>query len=448
LIELCLWLQVNTQMRRRTSAVEESDMQRRIKLFGEVKSPEAYRIRDFLQRNGVRFQWIEVSCNDDAKSYVGLASPSDPRFPVLTVGDHPLYAPSLAQIVQAIGGAVTPADKEYDLAVYGAGPAGLSAAVYGASEGLHTILVERYSIGGQAAGTSRIENYLGFSEGIGGAELARRAREQALRFGAEILLATECVAGGVDQGTLVGVLDSGAIVRSRSVICATGVEYVRLNLPNEERLLGRGFYYGTGSSEVKLCGGHVFIVGGGNSAGQAALHLASRVSKVTMLVRGQSLKETLSQYLIDRIRLSPNIEVKVLSVLTAIEGEQALERIRYRDLESGEETEVDTGWLFVCVGGRPQTEWTDVDRLARDSAGYILTGMDLLQNNGQQRQWSLERGPYPMETSIPGVFAAGDIRSNSIKRCATAVGEGAAAVASVHRYLSSISEMQGVPERR
>jgi thioredoxin reductase (NADPH) len=167
-----------------------------------------------------------------------------------------------------------------------------------------------------------------------------------------------------------------------------------------------------------------------------------------MLVRGQSLKETLSQYLIDRIRLSPNIEVKVLSVLTAIEGEQALERIRYRDLESGEETEVDTGWLFVCVGGRPQTEWTDVDRLARDSAGYILTGMDLLQNNGQQRQWSLERGPYPMETSIPGVFAAGDIRSNSIKRCATAVGEGAAAVASVHRYLSSISEMQGVPERR
>lgn len=423
-------------------------MQHKIKLFGEIKSSKAYRIRDFLQRNGVQFQWIEISCDDAAESCVGPASLSDPGFPVLTVGDRTFYAPSLAQIAQAIGWAVTPADNEYDLAVYGAGPAGLSAAVYGASEGLHTVLVERYSIGGQAASTSRIENYLGFPEGIGGAELASRSREQALRFGVEILLAAECVAGEVEQGTFVGVLDSGATVRSRSIICATGVEYVRLNLPNEERLLGCGFYYGTGSGEANLCEGHVFIVGGGNSAGQAALHFASRVSKVTMLVRGQSLKDTLSQYLIDRIRLSPNIEVKVCTVLTAIEGEQALERIRYRDLKSGEETEIDTGWLFVCVGGRPQTEWTDVDLLARDSAGYILTGMDLLQNNRLQRRWPLERKPYPMETSLPGVFAAGDIRSNSIKRCATAVGEGAAAVASVHRYLSSMSEVQAVPERR
>jgi thioredoxin reductase (NADPH) len=410
----------------------------RIKLFGETKCPKSYRIRDFLQRNDIRFQWTEIARNEDAFLHTGLHSLSDPRFPVLKIGEHALYAPTLAQIVHAVGWATSPAEPQYDLAIYGGGPAGLSAAVYGASEGLRTVLIERFSIGGQAGSTSRIENYLGFPEGISGTQLASRARDQALRLGAEIILAAECVGGKIGDCSFLGILDSGDTVRSRSIICATGVDYTRLNLANEERLLGRGFYYGAGSSEAGLCRDHVFVVGGGNSAGQAALHLASRTSKVTMLVRGQSLKSTLSQYLVDRIDLSSNIEVKVNCVLTGIEGSESLEKIRYRTLDTNEETEVDTGWVFACVGGKPQTEWVDAEQLARDSAGYILSGTDLLQKTDSPLHWPLERVPYTMEASIPGIFVAGDLRANSVKRCATAVGEGAAAVASVHRYLSSM----------
>jgi thioredoxin reductase (NADPH) len=414
-------------------------MHLKIKLFGEKKCPKSYRIRDFLQRNGMRFQWTEISGDEDSLHHTGLDSLSDARFPVLKMGEATLYAPTLAQIVQALGWATGPAESEYDLAIYGGGPAGLSAAVYGASEGLRTVLIERFSIGGQAGSTSRIENYLGFPEGISGAELASRARAQALRLGAEIVLAAECIGGKLDANSFLGMLDSGDTVKSRSIICATGVEYIRLNLPNEERLLGRGFYYGAGSSEASLCRGHVFVVGGGNSAGQAALHLASRASKVTMLVRGQSLKSTLSQYLVDRIGDSSNIEVKVNCVLDAIEGGESLEKIRYRALEDDEETEVETGWVFACVGGKPQTEWTDAEQFERDAAGYILTGTDLLQKHDLPLNWPLERAPYPMEASVPGMFVAGDLRANSIKRCATAVGEGAAAVSSVHRYLSSMN---------
>ncbi len=411
-------------------------MQVKIKLFGERKCPKSYRIRDFLQRNGMCFQWTEIARNDDALIHTGLGSVYDSSFPVLKIGEQTLYSPTLAEIVHAVGWATSPAEPEYDLAIYGGGPAGLSAAVYGASEGLRTVLIERFSIGGQASSTSRIENYLGFPDGISGSELASRARDQALRLGAEILLAAEGIGGKLDEGSFVGMLDSGATVRSRSIICATGVEYTRLNLANEEHLLGRGFYYGAGSSEAGLCRGHVFVVGGGNSAGQAALNLASRAGKVTMLVRGQSLKSTLSQYLVDRIDLSPNIEVKVACVLTGIEGGDSLEKIRYRTLDRDEEAEVDTGWVFVCVGGKPQTESVDAELLARDSAGYILTGTDLLPKSNSPVHWPLERSPYPMEASTPGIFVAGDLRANSIKRCATAVGEGAAAVASVHKYLS------------
>lgn len=287
---------------------------------------------------------------------------------------------------------------------------GLSAAVYGASEGLHTVLIERFSIGGQAGSTSRIENYLGFPERISGAELASRARDQALRLGAEIVLAAECIGGKLDGSSFLGMLDSGATVKSRSIICATGVEYIRLNLANEQRLLGRGFYYGAGSSEASLCRGHVFVVGGGNSAGQAALHLASRASKVTMLVRGPSLKSTLSQYLVDRIGVSSNIGVKVNSDLAAIEGGESLEKVRYRALETDEETEVDTGWVFACVGGKPQTEWTDAQQFARDAAGYILTGTDLLQKHDSHSigLWNVRPTRWkqvPLECLLQAIFA-------------------------------------------
>lgn len=407
----------------------------KITLFGEARCPKAYVIRDFLQRNGAPYQWIEITSSEEAHRYLGLDSEFSERLPALVVGATTLYSPTLRDIASAIGSSIRPSCREYDLAIVGAGPAGLSAAVYGASEGLRAIVVERYSIGGQAGSTSRIENYLGFPQGLSGVELASRAREQAVRFGAEILLAAECVDGLVEDGRFNIILNGGETIVARAVICATGVEYGRLHLPNETQFIGRGLYYGAGSSEANLCSGHVFVIGGGNSAGQAALHLASRASKVTMLVRGESLKATLSQYLVDRIRVSPNIEVRTRTVLTGVDGDTSLERIAYQDLSSEEEFAAETGWVFVCVGGRPQTEWTGSSDLARDAAGYMLTGMDLLPRDGSPVQWSGERNPYPMETCIAGCFAAGDIRSNSVKRCATSVGEGAMAVASVHRFL-------------
>ena len=413
-------------------------MPQKLVLFGPVKCPKSCVIRDFLERNGVPFQWIEITCSDDAQRFVGLESESSDRLPALLVAGNILYSPTLMDIAAAIGSSVRPALAEYDVAIVGAGPAGLSAAVYGASEGLRTVLIERFAIGGQASSTSRIENYLGFPQGLSGVELASRAREQAVRFGAEILLASECVDGMISDGRINIILKDGQSVVTRAVICATGVAYGRLNLLHEEKFIGRGLYYGAGSGEANLCSGHVFVIGGGNSAGQAALHLASRARKVTMLVRGDSLKATLSNYLIDRIRVSPNIVVRTHTELIRIDGDTSLERITYRNLDTKEELTAETGWVFICVGGKPQTKWTGSSSdVARDAAGYMLTDTDLLQGKNAPLQWSGERNPYPMETSIPGIFAAGDLRATSIKRCATAVGEGAMAIASVHRFLTT-----------
>lgn len=410
-------------------------MTEKITLCGLVKCPKAYLVRDFLQRNGILFQWVEIASDEDARRYVGLDSALSQRLPALLVGAKTLYAPSLKEIAAATGNSIRPSRDEYDLAIIGAGPAGLSAGVYGASEGLRTIVIERYSIGGQAGSTSRIENYLGFPQGLSGVELAHRAREQAMRFGTEILLAAECVDGMIAEGRFSITLNGGDSLTARAVICATGVEYGRLDLSEESAFIGRGLYYGAGSSEANLCSGQVFVVGGGNSAGQAALHLAARVNKVTMLVRGVSLKATLSQYLIDRIKLSPNIEVKTRTRISRLEGDTSVQRVAYRNVDTDEEFVAESGWVFVCIGGKPQTEWTGSSDVARDASGYVLTGMDLLQSDGSARFWSAARNPYPMETSIPGCFAAGDLRATSIKRCATAVGEGAMAVASVHRFL-------------
>src|ERR1700676_4072558 len=244
-----------------------------ITLLGRRGSPAAYAIRDFLHRSDVPYRWIELTSDEEARAKAQVSGLADPRLPVCLFPDGTRFEnPTVRQITEKLGWFRTRAPSEYDLGIYGAGPAGLSAAVYGASDGLKTVLIERFAIGGQAGSTSRIENYLGFPEGISGAELASRARDQALRLGAEILLAAECIGGKLDESSFLGMLDSGDTVRSRSIICATGVEYTRLNLANEERLLGRGFYYGAGTSEASLCRGQVFVVGGGNSAGQAALH--------------------------------------------------------------------------------------------------------------------------------------------------------------------------------
>ena len=410
-----------------------------IKILGKLGSPLGYMIRDFLHRGDVPFEWIELRSDTDAREKANVANLHDSRLPVCVFPDGTrLECPTIRQITEKLGWFHDPSRAEYDLAIYGAGPAGLSAAVYAASEGLSTVVIERSAIGGQAGSSSKIENYLGFPDGISGMELAERAREQACRFGAEILIAREGVRGEFLPGKIVGYLADGAKIVARSTICATGVEYRRLNIPNEDRLLGAGLYYGAGASEATLCRNSdaVFVVGGGNSAGQAAMHFSRYAANVTMVLRGPCLKKTLSQYLVDRISAAPNIRVLTDTEVTAIEGDEVLERITVTNRKTGAGQTFDTHWLFVCIGGDPRTDWAQQVGIVRDDAGYLVTGPDLLHGGGKPDGWPLDRDPYYLELSLPGMFAAGDVRHGSVKRCASAVGEGAMSVTFVHRYLA------------
>ena len=310
--------------------------------------------------------------------------------------------------------------------------------MYAASEGLKTVLIEREAVGGQAGTSSRIENYLGFPGGISGAELAERARQQAVHFGADILLMREGVKAVFRDRRIVVDLAGGGTMTARSNICATGVEYRRLGLPGEDRLLNAGVFYGAGASEAALCRGeHVYVVGGGNSAGQAAVHFAENGSRVSIIIRGEHLGATLSQYLVDRIESDPNIEVLTRSEVTAVEGDRVLRAITIADRAAGAERTVPAGRLFVCIGGRPNTEWAKDTVIIRDKAGYLVTGPDLLEGGRPPAVWEPTRQPFFLETSVPGSFAVGDVRRNSVKRVASAVGEGAMAVQFVHRFLSA-----------
>jgi thioredoxin reductase (NADPH) len=321
------------------------------------------------------------------------------------------------------------------VSIYGAGPAGLSAAVYSASEGLKTVVVERLTVGGQAGTSPKIENYLGFPGGVSGADLAERARNQAERFGAEILILRESVRGEFMPGRGIGYLGDGTKIVARTSLCATGMDYRKLNLPNEDRFRGVGVYYGAGASEAAFCGGDdVFVVGGGNSAGQAALHFSRYAASVKLVVRGDSLKSTLSQYLVDRIT-SSSIEVLLRTEVVALDGNTILEHITLRNNSTGCEWTENTSWLFLCLGGVPHTQWAAESGMLRDEGGYLVTGPDLVNDGQRPDNWPLDRQPYHLETNIPGVFAAGDVRHKSIKRCASAVGEGAMAVSLIHRYL-------------
>jgi thioredoxin reductase (NADPH) len=411
-----------------------------VKILGRTSSPNGYMIRDFLHRSDVPFEWIELANDDDARAQAGVSSVRDSRLPVCIFPDGTrLECPTIRQITEKLGWFRNPTRAEYDLAIYGAGPAGLSAAVYGASEGLSTVVIERSAVGGQAGSSSKIENYLGFPDGVSGADLAERARNQACRFGAEILIGREGVRGEFITGKGVGYLADGTKIVARATICATGVAYRHLNLPNEDRLLGAGVYYGAGASEAAICTADddVFIVGGGNSAGQAALFFARSAGSVTMVILGDCLKQTLSQYLVDRIHSSPNVRVFKKSRVVALDGGETLQSITIENLETGEPKVYPTRLLFVCIGGEPHTQWAEEVGIQRDEGGYLITGPDLLiKGGGTPSNWPLDRNPYYLETSMPGVFAAGDVRHGSIKRCASAVGEGAMAVAFVHRYLA------------
>ncbi|MGA9474200.1 MAG: FAD-dependent oxidoreductase [Terriglobales bacterium] len=410
----------------------------RVQVFGRTGCAAAYAIRDFLHRCDVPFEWVELKTDEQSRA-IGVDNINDPRLPVCVFADGArMQNPTLRQITEKLGWFRDPSRSEYEVAIYGAGPAGLSAAVYAASEGLATVLIERSAIGGQAASSPKIENYLGFPSGIRGADLAERAREQAYRFGAEILLAREGVRGEFSTGKRVGYLADGSKIIARSAICATGINYRRLDLPGEERFHGAGVYYGAGASEASLCGNeHVFIVGGGNSAGQAALHFVKFAQKVTIVVRDSSLKSTLSSYLLDRINSAKNIELLTNTEVTALQGNGVLQAITLTNRRTGATQTCNTRWLFVCIGGGPHTEWAKGTGVVRDEAGYLVTGPDLLDGGKRPEGWPLDRNPYYLETNVPGVFAAGDVRHGSVKRLASAVGEGAMAVMFVHRYLAS-----------
>jgi thioredoxin reductase (NADPH) len=411
--------------------------QSKVKVFGRTGSPQGFAVRDFLYRNDVAFEWIELHTDDEARA-IGLESVADDRLPVCVFDDGTrMDRPTIRRISEKLRWFRDPSLSEYDLAIYGAGPAGLSAAVYGASEGLKTIVVERWAVGGQAGTSPRIENYLGFPQGISGAELADHAREQACRFGAEILISGEGVRGEFTAGKRVGYLADGTRVVARAAICATGVEYHRLPVANEERFRGAGVYYGAGASEAALCVGHqVVVVGGGNSAAQATLHFSQHVAHATLVVRGDSLKSTVSAYLVDRISAAKNVEVLTQTEVTALEGSDMLQAVLLTNRQTGASRRIETQWVFVCIGGAPRTEWAVQAGVTRDEAGYLVTGPDLLRDDQRPDGWPLDRPPYYLETNIPGLFAAGDVRHGSVKRCASAVGEGAMAVMFVHRYLA------------
>ena len=406
-----------------------------LSVIGGRLSESSQRIRDLLANNQIPYRWIDVE-DASAQQLLAEASLDADRLPiVLTPDTEPLVAPDPAELAERVGLQTHEELAYYDLVVVGAGPAGLAAAVYGASEGLRTVVVERQSFGGQAGMSSRIENYLGFPAGLSGADLARRATTQARRFGSELLTAQEAVGVDVVGGTRVVRLADGTSIASHTVLLAPGVSYRRLNALGADRLTGRGIWYGTASTgdAALLNGNEAFIVGGANSAGQAALHLA-RSSHVTILYRGDSLQKSMSQYLVDRIESMPEeITVRLRAEVREAHGEDELEEITID--EAGELSRVPATAMFVFVGAEPHTDWLG-NAPARSERGFILTGEQVLDVPKGCPPWPLKhREPFALETSIPGVFAAGDVRDQSIKRVASAVGEGSMAVLLVHKYL-------------
>lgn len=405
------------------------------KMVGHRWSAHSSRVREFLARNQVPYRWY-ASDEPEGQRLLEAAGTDGHRLPlVLTPDGAVLIEPEAPELAAHVGLATTPAADFYDLVVIGGGPAGLGAAVYGASEGLRTVLVERSATGGQAGQSSRIENYLGFPDGVSGAQLTDRARRQATRFGAEILTAREVT--GLEAGGTARVVrfSDGSAVAAHSVVLATGVSYRQLRAPGCDELTGRGVYYGSSLTEATACEGQdVYIVGGANSAGQAAVFLARGAKSVTLLVRGESLTASMSYYLVQQIEEAPNITVRPRTVVESAHGEDHLERLTLRDAVTGENEVVDAQWMFVFIGAAPLTDWLD-GTVLRDEHGFILAGPDLTPDGRPPAEWELDRPPYHLETSVPGVFVAGDARAQSAKRVASAVGEGAMAVMLVHRYL-------------
>jgi thioredoxin reductase (NADPH) len=409
-----------------------------VRVVGHRWSEGSHEIKTFLARNYVPYRWLDVDRDEEGQRIQKLAQAELDDLPLVLVPDREvLRSPSTLELAGALGLRTRAEQPLYDLCIVGGGPAGLAAAVYGASEGLRTVVVEREAPGGQAGQSASIENYLGFPKGLSGADLTHRAVAQAARFGAEMVLARD-VTGFETRGPVRAVrLDDAGELEARALLVATGVSYRRLEAPGLGGLTGRGVYYGASASEAIQCqGDDVYVVGAANSAGQAALNLARYAKRVVLVVRGGALEDTMSLYLVARIRAAHNIDVRLRSTVSAAHGNGHLEALTLANRDTGAAEEVLASWLFVFIGASPRTDWLG-SAVVRDEKGFVITGQDLLASSEPQ-SWPLSRAPFALETSVPGVFAAGDVRLDSMKRVASAVGEGAMSVYLVHRYLATM----------
>ncbi|HTS97692.1 MAG TPA: FAD-dependent oxidoreductase [Streptosporangiaceae bacterium] len=413
------------------------------KIVGHRWSARSSEVREFLARNQVPYRWYSSDEPEGQRllkaAGIEVVDGERLRLPVVITPDgEALVEPADAELASRVGLATTPSKDFYDLIVIGGGPAGLGAAVYGASEGLRTVLVERTATGGQAGQSSRIENYLGFPDGVSGAQLTDRARRQAAKFGAEVLTTRDVVSLEVRGSARSVRFADGSTIDAHTVILATGVSYRRLGAPGLDEMTGRGVYYGSALTEAAACSGQdVYIVGGANSAGQAAVYLSRGARSVTILVRGPSLERSMSFYLIQQISGISNISVRTCTEVIDAKGSDHLESLTLRNTATGETDTVSAQWLFLFIGAAPLTDWLD-NTVVRDELGFVVSGPDLSLDGQRPRGWNLDRLPYHLETSIPGVFVAGDARADSAKRVASAVGEGAMAVMLVHRYLEKL----------
>ena len=404
-----------------------------VRVIGHRFSKDSHDLRDFLARNRVPARWLDVERDGEARELLTVVGVDEGRLPVALLEDGSvLERPTVLELAERLGVAGQPAQAHYDLVIVGGGPAGLAAAVYGASEGLRTVMVEREAPGGQAGQSSRIENYLGFPMGLSGSDLARRATDQARRLGAELLTIQDAVGLRAEGAGRIVELSGGGELSANCVLVASGVSYRQLDAPGFADFTGAGIYYGAAVAEARSCAEqHVVVIGGANSAGQAAVHFSGYADRVTMLVRGEDLERSMSHYLVAQLAALGNVDVRTRTAVVAAEGDDGrLRRLRVRGPE-GEEVTLDADACFVFIGASPHTDWLE-GVVARDERGFILAGLDAKQDG-----WPLKREPYLLETSVPGIFVAGDVRARSIKRVASAVGEGSMAVSLIHQYLAS-----------
>ena len=409
------------------------------RIIGFQWSPKSHRLKEFLSGNLIPYVWMDVESNADTEKYLVSAGVTRESLPLVVLNDGTWMAdPALPDLALRIGLRQTATQAMYDVVIIGAGPAGLAASVYGSCEGLKTLLIERSNPGGQAGSSSRIENYLGFPTGLSGAELTRRAMAQTLRFGTEILTPKEVKRIRLQDGYKILEMSDGSEVHSKTIVIATGVEYMKLQVPGLDNFTGAGVYYGSASVEAHACKDQVvYIVGGGNSACQAAMYISKFAKEVNMLIRRDTIKSLAANYLVENISKTPNIRVLPNTEVASVEGNGVLEKITLKNSKTGEETTVPAKALFIYIGARPGTSWLD-DIVLKDAKGFIKTGSDLMKEKLFGTFWKLEREPFMPETSVPGIFASGDVRSTALAGISSAVGEGSMAIRFVRKYLESV----------